>query len=540
MSIMSVSVMVHGYQKTQNQPIEPVMVTIPAGSLSLVTEKGVDTNKKINLPSFAIGKYEVTVAEFRKFIAATNYPMPENCYHKVVSGFTSDAPGSWDRNNLTTSEYQPVTCITWQAANAYTQWLVKETGRPYRLPSEAEWEYSARGGTTSDYYFGEENLKNRVCQYENVKDLSYENEAQITTNTNAWLKWDCIDHATYASIVGTYKANPFGLHDMLSNVSELLQDCYSPQFSGEVEQTYQSTEEQCAFRVRRGGDSKYGLKPVYKRSRQQVEFPGSVEGFRVAMDGKAPKQAEQTRPSAEFLKHLHIAQQSELKRRAAMPNYPEPVQNLVLKQSEHTNLLTWQKSDDPKIAGYRVYRSYSNKGPLQLIAMNVLDNEFIDANVDDFNYRYAVVAVKNFLQSKYSNAVVSNREKTHQVPGIIEAEESIGAHNNVVKVTNDLTGRYHLGGWRGVSNKTTALYKVNVKKAGYYALSYRVASQNDNQGFTLKVNGKDGVSNPVSDTGGFDHWQTQTGKQVYFQQGENTLELNVLDDRWRLNWLTLK
>lgn len=90
------------------------------------------------LPEFSMGKYEVTVSEFRKFIEATGYEGPKTSRQKMDGWFLMWTKGNWETNRFNTSEFQPVVCIDWRTANAYANWQAEETGRPYRLPSEAE------------------------------------------------------------------------------------------------------------------------------------------------------------------------------------------------------------------------------------------------------------------------------------------------------------------------------------------------------------------------------------------------------------------
>ncbi len=131
------------------QPIEPSMVSIAAGSFETGSLKNENSQPihSIDLALFSMAKYEVTVKEFRQFIEATNYSAPQECHHEMKGWFRTWTKGNWETNFANTSEFQPVACIDWKAADAYTKWLAKETGKPYRLPSEAEWGYAARAGT---------------------------------------------------------------------------------------------------------------------------------------------------------------------------------------------------------------------------------------------------------------------------------------------------------------------------------------------------------------------------------------------------------
>ncbi|MCG7546622.1 SUMF1/EgtB/PvdO family nonheme iron enzyme [Pseudoalteromonas sp. Of7M-16] len=515
------------------QAIEPIMITLPKGEYTLRDTEGKYLNRTVQIAPFSLGKYEVTVAEFNQFIQATNYTMPDKCYHKTANGLTFEAKGNWQANDKSTGFYHPVTCITWHAAHAYTQWLAKVTGKPYRLPTSVEWAYAAKAKQSSDYYFGDKDRNPQACDFENVRDLSSEGERQFHTNSsNGRLKWDCIDNTGYTSVVGTFKPNQFGLHDMLSNLNEMTLSC--PEDWGATE----TSEQNCHTKISVGGDWKYGIKPYFHRSNMPTDFSGAVEGFRIALSGLAPPIEQQTLRTAVFKASLEAAQHAARTQNKLASEIPDAVQQLKIKQNGLLTHLSWQKSPDPEVSSYRVYRSYSSRGALKLIANNVLDPYFTDANSDVFTYRYAVVAVKHFMQSDYSNQVYASRVHTHILPGRIEAENTVGKNRNTVEITNDLDGRYHIGGWRGVLPEQSGRYKIKVSKAGLYKVHSRVASKESNQGFTLSVNGKQ-YPFPITDTGGFQHWQTQEGTAIFLEKGEHHLDLAVTEGNWRLNWIDM-
>lgn len=171
----------------------PEMVQLPAGSFWM----GVPSTQpygderpqfEVTLESFSIGKYEVTVEEYRAFANATGRKIPD---------------GGEQANH-------PVINVTWEDANAYTDWLSKETGAQYRLPSEREWEYAARAGTITAYPWGDELGSNHA-------------------NCNGCgSQWD----GQQIAPVGSFAANAFGLHDMVGNVLEWTRTCYRPSYEG--------------------------------------------------------------------------------------------------------------------------------------------------------------------------------------------------------------------------------------------------------------------------------------------------------------------
>jgi formylglycine-generating enzyme required for sulfatase activity len=225
-------------------PSCPDMVVVPAGQFLLGTsadEPEVDRERGESPPlavtiarPYAVGKYEVTVAEFRAFAEATQYPTHGDC--RVASGGTwvrlSDR--SWRNPGFATeqADNEPVVCVSWDDAKAYVDWLAKTTGKPYRLPSETEWEYAARGGTTGPRYFGahdsdEDSVLSLACDYANVYDAS-----SVVELAFAYPNARCTDRYAYTAPVGSFKPNAFDLYDMLGNVREWVQDCYTASYRG--------------------------------------------------------------------------------------------------------------------------------------------------------------------------------------------------------------------------------------------------------------------------------------------------------------------
>ncbi|WP_252097701.1 SUMF1/EgtB/PvdO family nonheme iron enzyme [Pseudoalteromonas sp. NBT06-2] len=292
--IMALCLSTMSYQTFAGSPIEPIMVDIPSGSFEMgsMDRENSQPLHEVNISQFSLGKYEVTVKEFAQFIKATNFKAPSECRHELDGWFKPYSKGNWETNALNSSEFQPVVCINWQAANAYTQWLAKETGRPYRLPTEAEWEYAARAGTKTDYFFGNDEDRTQVCEYANTADLSGENILQRDANTS-YLNWstglaNCVDNSGDASIVGMYKPNQFGLHDIVSNVLEMLADCYVADYKTVPTDGSPMLEGECASRATRGGSWHWNNWPLAQRGSIPEDFSGGVDGFRIALDGTAP------------------------------------------------------------------------------------------------------------------------------------------------------------------------------------------------------------------------------------------------------------
>jgi formylglycine-generating enzyme len=195
----------------------PEMVVVPMGSFEMGSPQS-EVNRvrddesplhKVNVRSFAIGKYEVTVGQFALFVNE------KNLKNKL-----------WERQSpiqFHQEDNHPVVNVSWNEAKDYTNWLSQRTGKTYRLPSEAEWEYAARAGTTTSYYWG--NNPDDACTYGNVLDLTA--KAQIPWVSSNWKEFPkCSDGFAYTAPVGSFKPNAFGLYDMLGNAEEWVADCY--------------------------------------------------------------------------------------------------------------------------------------------------------------------------------------------------------------------------------------------------------------------------------------------------------------------------
>jgi formylglycine-generating enzyme required for sulfatase activity len=530
------------YAEEPIKPIEPIMVMIPAGSFAMgdISEKDSQPIHNVNISAFSLGKYEVTVKEFRQFVEATKYEMPSQCIHQLNGWFNYGATaGSWDNNSLTTSDFQPVNCIGWKAANAYTLWLSKETGKPYRLPSESEWEYAAKAGTETKFYFGDDPEQTMVCDYENTADLTGENILQRDTNTSYVNffngKSNCVDHSAYSSIVGMYKANSFGLHDMVSNVVEFIADCYQNSYKNALNNGEALIDDVCEFRVSRGGSWHWNTFSTSQRGVMGEEFVGGVEGFRVALDGKASSISSNTES---FSKELKIAQKNEQKRRDAVLPYPDKVTNLTLNQANGLAILTWDKSLQEGIESYRIYRNAGIGGSFKLMASNLVETTFKDSNVEGLRYEYSVVAVRQHQQSDYSD-LVTTKAPVGIVPGRIEAEGAVKINGTSVTRTSDIDGKYNLTGFGGISETAEITYEIEVQKSGKYTLSYRVASPRDTKGFSVLIDDKEVLIEKVIKTGGYNEWETQQGGTFNLKKGKFSLVIKSLDKNWKLNWLEL-
>ncbi|MBM3524418.1 MAG: formylglycine-generating enzyme family protein, partial [Alphaproteobacteria bacterium] len=221
----------------------PEMVVVPAGQFMMGSESSGSKEERQAHPvtfarPFAVGRYAVTFDEWDAFVAA---------------GGSKHRPGDrgWGRGR------RPVINVSWDDAKSYVAWLSQVTGKQYRLLSEAEWEYAARGGSDEEVH-GKGNANCNGCGS----------------------KWDNKQTAP----VGSFKPNAYGLFEMLGNVWEWTEDAWHDSYKGAPNDGRAWVEEKALSRVRRGGSWGYNPGNVRSaiRSRLDPEFRNSVVGFRVA------------------------------------------------------------------------------------------------------------------------------------------------------------------------------------------------------------------------------------------------------------------
>lgn len=212
----------------------PEMVVIPAGSFTMgspASETGRFDNEGpqhgvIIAQPFLLGKTHVTRGQFVAFVNSTGYNAGDECYAAEGGKFEKRSAMNWKNPGYKQDDSHPVVCVSWDDAKAYVGWLSRKTGKSYRLPSEAEWEYAARAGTTEARYWGES--PDQACAYANVMDST--GKAQMHGVT--WEVHNCTDGYAYTAPVGRFRPNAFGLYDMIGNAWQWNEDCWHKNYAG--------------------------------------------------------------------------------------------------------------------------------------------------------------------------------------------------------------------------------------------------------------------------------------------------------------------
>jgi formylglycine-generating enzyme required for sulfatase activity len=203
---------------------------------------------------FAVGKFDITVGEFAAFVSESGYDAGSSCYIFVLgspNNFMGRGGYSWRNPGFSQSASNPVTCVNWRDANAYAQWISKRVGADYRLLTEAEWEYMARGRTSSSgiytkYFYGDND--GDMYRYGNGID-----QATLTLITYWSPGFRCNDGYVFTSPVGAFAPNPFGIYDVHGNVLQWVEDCHTRDYRGAPIDGSAWLPQDCTRRVLRGG-----------------------------------------------------------------------------------------------------------------------------------------------------------------------------------------------------------------------------------------------------------------------------------------------
>ena len=276
----------------------PEMVVLPAGEVELgaypheAYRRSFDRQRskaKIAKP-FAMAKTETTLAMFRQFMAETNLEQPPMVYQgKTFEGcnyFDGKTYGfvtnhNWDNPGYPQREDEPVVCVSWTDATAFAAWVSQKAGRTYRIPSSVEFEYAFRAGAATPWSWG--NDPSKACEHGNIADRTF-GDAYPARST-----FGCDDGFTFPAAVAVYKANAFGLHDMLGNVWEWTNDCWHVDLSNapvDGSSYLKEDDGDCSVRVPKGGG--WTSSPAWARAAARSpdghQYRSFMLGFRLAAD----------------------------------------------------------------------------------------------------------------------------------------------------------------------------------------------------------------------------------------------------------------
>ncbi|MFM8355569.1 MAG: formylglycine-generating enzyme family protein [Gammaproteobacteria bacterium] len=240
--------------------------------------------------SYQMARHEVTVGQFRAFVEATHYltdaerdvevdgSNTPGCMSQRGSGIGWVAGRSWRDPGFAQAAEHPVVCVSWHDAKAYAQWMSQVTGEPYRLPSEVEWEYAA--SAVSQNAYSQWASRTKACRYGNGADQTPGPDGNLIEDGAP-----CQDGYFYTAPVGQFQANAFGLHDMVGNVWEWVQEIDQERWVGASKyQTGSLTDLQ--YHARRGG-SWYNKPALVRPTARRVDplhYRNALIGFRLAMD----------------------------------------------------------------------------------------------------------------------------------------------------------------------------------------------------------------------------------------------------------------
>lgn len=271
--------------KTGQLPLEPESMIALDGGCYVIGSPNTqmyrdadEGQQELCVGQFLISSKEVTVAEYRQFIKTTGYTVDDNsaCWASELNGDERAWDwrdwASWERIDKAQAlkDNAPAACISYNDAVAYITWLNKVTKKTYRLPTEAEWEFAARGQNSD---FAPINATEQICQYANVADKSHAASSNFI----------CDDGFEMSSEVASFKPNSYGLYDMLGNVWEWSCSKHDPSYDGAEIRCF--TNDIVANRASRGAswDDNPESARITNRSAIPPHIRISLQGFRLAM-----------------------------------------------------------------------------------------------------------------------------------------------------------------------------------------------------------------------------------------------------------------
>lgn len=559
----------------QDMPfIYPPMVSIQGGEFSLGDDAGptnVRPRHEVEINDFYMAKYPVTNAEFQLFVNDTGYQTSNNCKDHIdenwLSGPNDEGSANWQTHRYKYSNYQPVTCISAYDALAYAQWLTQKTGTVFRLPTEQEWEYAAKANTKGRYFWGDDERLTQACKYGNFADVSGEFFAseQYGASYKGFLEHtNCDDGEPYNSIVGLYRPNPFGLYDMLGNISEMQNNCYHEGYQPGAEQEPDLSA--CEKIVLRGSSWHSRPTVVTHRGRFPLKTKkgapntGAMVGFRLASDQAASASPAHLSSTMAFEHRLKKEQQIRKIERPEVLKAPE--QLFLHTDSNGEKWIYWGSVKDARITGYDLHISDKLNGHQIGQYFKRTFTRLTSVTADTIRYNLTrhfheqgsqipasasirITAHSDSLASLPSSAVSLRAPVTTSLPGTLHIRDALEIENANLAYApaNETRGeQYWLSKPKpGLENPTvTASFSVRVQQAGWYTANYRGRSRINGSFFRL-WHGNNLLGEFEYEPGTDD--KSSDRHQVYLPEGEFEVQITFQRpgfDYFSFDWVSFK
>jgi formylglycine-generating enzyme required for sulfatase activity len=258
-------------------PTCPLMKVLPAGdfqqgsapdSAGLAFEM---PQHKVSIAyAFATGVYDVTVGEYSEFVAATG--VGAHSCATYDNAWRMNPSVTWKNAIESQTPSHPVSCVSWQDAKDYAAWLSHTTHQTYRLPSASEWEYAARAGSSAQVPWA---TPADACSYANVADQT------AARHYPGWKVVPCSDDFAQSAPVGSFKENAFGLYDMLGNVFQWTEDCWTDNYQGAPADGSAQAAGDCSQHELRGGS--WFTQPDFVRTSYRNRFDSGYRSTSVGL-----------------------------------------------------------------------------------------------------------------------------------------------------------------------------------------------------------------------------------------------------------------
>ena len=263
-----------------------------SGLLSVVPVPGESTSNMVRIERpFAVAHFEITYDQYDFFLKSSGYQpsAQENCvffdagrrrWKESDGSIATSSPGFKQTGR------NPAVCVAWLDAKAYASWLSERTGRKYRLMSESEWEYVARGRSGAARPWGDNVFD--ACKHANIWDESFQRAHVRSGESRADYGggFDCDDGYVHTAPVGQFADNSYGIADMIGNVWEWVEDCLNMSLEGAPIDGSAWLAGNCGIRVLRGGSWASNFHSATSTFRQfrRVTHRATNIGFRIATD----------------------------------------------------------------------------------------------------------------------------------------------------------------------------------------------------------------------------------------------------------------